>query len=139
MAMHAREEFTRHDANNIHCQLLQYAIASYIIKQSAFINWQLITVPATLFFERLEEFRAALLTSISKELESLGETLELSYLRNTIVGREDSEEYYREVMATSKANLRNDKEYLAYVQAPILEMITTNRGKLWFRSFMINQ
>lgn len=130
MAMHAREEFTRHDATNIHCLLLQYAIASYIIKQSKFINWQLIKVEPAPFFERLEEFRTNLLLSISKDLESLGETLELTYLRNIIVGKEEADDYYKEVTKISKANLRNQKEYLDYVQAPIVEMITNSRGKL---------
>jgi hypothetical protein len=130
MAMHGREEFSRHDPSNIHCLLLQYAIASYVAKRSAFINWSLIQGEPKAFFRSLHLFRTNLLQAISKELESLGESLELSYLRNTIVGQESSEEFYRQVAETSKANLRNEKEYLAYIQAPILEMITNSRGKL---------
>jgi hypothetical protein len=50
MAMHAREEFTRHDATNIHCLLLQFAVATYVLRQSAFINWTLFNVEPAPFF-----------------------------------------------------------------------------------------
>ncbi len=42
MSMHAREEFTRHTADNLHCVLLQYALAAYILKNSSFISWEII-------------------------------------------------------------------------------------------------
>jgi hypothetical protein len=91
MAMHAREEFTRHEPTNIHCLLLQYSIATYVGKQSSFIDPHIVQGDRLVFFQRLQEFRANLLQTISKDLEGLGETLELNYLRNTIVGRENSE------------------------------------------------
>ncbi len=40
MSMHAREEFLRYEASNVHCQLLQYLIYSYILKNARFISWQ---------------------------------------------------------------------------------------------------
>ncbi len=130
MAMHGQEEFSRHGPSNIHCQLLQYAITSYVAKRSAFINWSLLQGERKVFFQSLHNFRTNLLQTISNELESLGESLELSYLRNTIVGQENSEEFYKKVAETSKANLRNEKGYLAYIQAPIVEMIANSRAKL---------
>lgn len=130
MAMHGREEFSRHEPTNIHSLLLQYAISSYVAKRSSFINWSLLQGEPKVFFNSLHTFRFNLLQTISKQLESLGETLELTYLRNTIVGQENSEEFYRKVTETSKANLRNDKDYLAYIQAPIVEMVTSNRARL---------
>lgn len=75
--------------------MLQYAFASYILEHPSFINWQLIQSDPPLFFKRLEEFRNAHLSNISAQLEDLGDTLELTYLRNTIVGREDAEEFYQ--------------------------------------------
>ena len=87
IAMHAREEWSRHEANNIHCQLMQYAIASYIIKRAQYINWDLIQIDKRVFFDRLEEFKNGYLQTISQQLDNFAETLELSYLRNTIIGR----------------------------------------------------
>jgi hypothetical protein len=53
MAMHGREEFTRFDASNLHCLLLQYAIASYVVNRSSFMNLKLIQGDSSLFFQRL--------------------------------------------------------------------------------------
>lgn len=50
IAMHAREEFNRNDATNIHCQLLQFAVSQYILKNASFIKWELVKIPRIAFF-----------------------------------------------------------------------------------------
>lgn len=89
MSMHAREEFTRHTADNIHCVIQQYAFATYILKNTSFINWDIIKMDRMKFLSELEEFRNNHLINLAKQLPLLAKTLELSFLRNTIVGRKD--------------------------------------------------
>jgi hypothetical protein len=68
MSTHAREEFSRHEATNIHCLILQYGIANYIIKNSQFISWDLIQIDQKVFFNVLNKFKIKLLQDIASNL-----------------------------------------------------------------------
>lgn len=94
------------------------------------MRWDLIKIDREIFFDQLNTQRAAAFDLINKELLGLSSTLELTYLRNTVVGRENEEEFYTELLEISKANLRNSKEYREYVREPIAQMIIENRTKL---------
>lgn len=48
------------------------------------------------------------------------EILEVDSLRNCIVGRENSHEFYEEVLDVSRNNLRNSEEFVEYVRKPIV-------------------
>lgn len=88
--MHGREEFLRHEGDNVHCQLLQYQMLGYIAKNAAFVSWDLVKIGRKAFFEALTSCRAECFGNIVVKLYSLASTLELYYLRNTVVGRVDS-------------------------------------------------
>jgi len=68
MSTHAKEDFSRHDANNIHSLLLQYGITSYIIKNLTFINWELLQIEKHIFYNVIVEFKEQLLETISANL-----------------------------------------------------------------------
>jgi hypothetical protein len=78
----------------------------------------------------LRKCRSECFEKLAGRLEDLCSTLELTFLRNTIVGRSNSEEFYNELLETSRSNRRNSKEYVDYIRAPIIEMLTENRAKL---------
>lgn len=50
MAMHSREEGLRYEGENVHCKLLQYLLANYVLKNAQFINWQYIKIEKKVFF-----------------------------------------------------------------------------------------
>ena len=89
IAMNGRQEFSRHDGSNVHCQLLQYHMLSYIHKNASMINWSLIKIPRKDFFSELHRQKMECFENLLQKLDLLSSTLELSYLRNTIVGREN--------------------------------------------------
>lgn len=131
ISMHEKEHFLRYEADNIHCQILQYSVCSYVLKNTKFIDWSLIEIDPQLFFQHLERKKAETLQNIIKEIPLFYDTLELTYLRNTIVGREDEKEFYEELLFTSKnKNLRNSEEYRSYVREPIIEMLVEARAKM---------
>lgn len=129
--MHTNEIFSRHKPSNVHCLLLQYIVAAYILDKAKYINWKFLAgISRKQYFNGLKKVKAVLLLDIAKEIPLLGDTLELGFLRNVIVGSTDSNSFYETVLATSEANLRNSNEYLADIRRPIVSMLTENRAKL---------
>jgi len=53
------------------------------------INWSLIKIPRKDFFSELHRQKMECFENLLQKLDLLSSTLELSYLRNTIVGREN--------------------------------------------------
>jgi len=94
MAMHAREEFLRYEATNVHCQLLQFLVYSYIIKNARFINWNLLKVTKQVLVSELTQQISILSDSLTKNIPTLTEALELGFLRNVVIGRPDQQSFY---------------------------------------------
>jgi len=53
-------------------------------------------------------------------LPQVEEVLEVDFVRNCVVGREDSSGFYKEVLEVSKNNLRNSEEFVDFVRRPII-------------------
>lgn len=53
-------------------------------------------------------------------LPQIEEILEVGSLRNCIMGRENSQDFYEEVLDVSRNNLRNSEEFVEYVRKPIV-------------------
>jgi hypothetical protein len=68
MYMHAKEDQSRIDAQNIHCLLLQYSVASYILNNLPFISWELFQVEKQIFYNTITDFKSELLDKISADL-----------------------------------------------------------------------
>ncbi len=65
-----------------------------------------------------------------QQLEVIEEILEVDFLRNTVVGRENKQEFYQEVLTSSKNNLRNSEEFQSFVRMPIIELLAENNARL---------
>ncbi len=108
--------------------VLQYQVLWYIIENGKYINWEYVKVEPSKFFEGVQDAKRNLTIELAKKLEVFDQILEIDYVRNAIIGREDSNEFYNHVMHAAKTNKRNSPEFLAYVKQPIIEMLNENRG-----------
>lgn len=74
--------------------------------------------------------KTELLQKISPVIPKLTEIMEIGYLRNIIVGQENSENFYRKVMEASEKNKRNSKEYKDYILKNLVQVIKEQRASL---------
>lgn len=74
--------------------------------------------------------KTELLQKISPVIPKLTEIMEIGYLRNIIVGQENSENFYRKVMEASEKNKRNSKEYKDYILKNLVSVIKEQRASL---------
>jgi hypothetical protein len=72
------------------------------------------------YFRGLSEFKNMSLNKLIAMLPQIEEILEVNSLKNCIMGRENSNEFYDEVLEVSRNNLRNSEEFVEYVRKPIL-------------------
>lgn len=50
-----------------------------------------------------------LLLDLAKDIENIDAVLEVDWIRNAVVGRENSDEFYEEVLTAARTNKRNSK------------------------------
>jgi hypothetical protein len=92
------------------------------LENSEFINWKFINqhLKKEEYFRGLSEFKNSSLNKLIKMLPQIEEVLEVASLRNCIIGRENSNEFYDEVLLVSRKNLRNSEEFVEYARKPIV-------------------
>lgn len=118
----ATEQFSKLPKDSVWFSVLYYACANYILENSDFINWKFIDQHLTKeeYFRGLSDFKTKSLNNLIGMLPQIEEILEVDSLRNCIMGRENSNEFYDEVLEVSRNNLRNSEEFVEYVRKPIV-------------------
>jgi hypothetical protein len=71
------------------------------------------------------------LWAIIEKIPQLTDILEVGFLRNIIVGEENSNVFYEKLMeASEKNNRRNSPEYFNHILKPLVQIIKEQRAKL---------
>ncbi len=90
------EQFTRLKKDSVWFLVLYYSCACYILENAEFINWKYIYEHLTKeeYFRGLTAVKNEWLNILISQLNVIEEILEVNHLRNCIIGRESSSEFY---------------------------------------------
>lgn len=102
------------------------------IKDSRYINLNIMKEKTKAeVLDTMIEMKRKSLGEITKHFEIFKESLPVLGTQDLILGREDENEFYEEVLRVSRSNYRNSKEFVDEVKKPVVEYLRNgNYGNL---------
>lgn len=105
---------------------VKYLACTTILENAEWVNWSFVTMQPEEFLSYLVEHKTTQLTWISKHMIEFSGVFEFGDFPDVVAGRQNSNDFYEEVLRLSKANRRNSQDFIEYVKKPVADFLTEN-------------
>ena len=104
--------------------LARYISTSETLANSKYIKWGIMKESTREeVLDTVTAQRRSLLNSIKGEIQMLRDCLPVSTIKDLVLGRHDENQFYEDVLTTSKTGYRNSVEFKDFAKRPIVEYL----------------